>query len=223
MNILDLGIIQITSQLTPEHDRYKLLCNDCIPSCVASSSNYVLIGPPNKELEEETVKLGGKYSNYLAWEKDMSRKWRQGIKLISNEWVGFFADDVYPDKDWFESMSSFLSDKKPGQYGFRLTSKDDKRHQFGEDWMQFPNKRLMLQHRPLKYDVETGWIEDSPTAYVANCVVHRDVLKDVEPFGLFGKAPDVMWSLAIRECGYEIGFNPLARAYHVGNRRDNRE
>jgi GT2 family glycosyltransferase len=89
--------------------------------------------------------------------------------------------------------------------------------------MQFPNPRIQNTHRPLRYNIETGEIEDSLTAYVANCVVHRDVLRMVEPFGIYGSAPDVMWSLAIRSCGFPIGFNPKARAYHLGNREDNRK
>jgi GT2 family glycosyltransferase len=220
--IMDLGIVQITSNHPEEHPRTLLLKEKSIPLCIASSTNYVLVGPPNTALDKIVVDAGGEYSNYNAWERDMSRKWRQGISRLNNEWIGLFADDVYPDEMWLENMSKFLAKKKPGQYGFRLTDYSDMRHEHGEDWMQFPNQKLMLTHRPLDYNIETLEVEDSPTAYVANCVVHRKVLDTIEPFGLYGSAPDVMWSLAIRKCGFPIGFNPGARAFHVGDRKDNR-
>ena len=219
---MDLGIIQITSHLKPGDARYKLLCERSIKGCIESSEDYVLVSPPNSDLQGYTDEMGGIFSPYFAWERDMSRKWRQGISHLNNDWVGFFADDVFPDEEWHGNMSEFLKDKEPGQYGFRLTNDLGQRHEQGEDWMQFPHRTLMLPHRPLNYKVETGWIEESPTAYVANCIVHRKVLEQVEPFGLFGNAPDVMWSFAIRKCGFPIGFNPKARAFHVGDRKDNR-
>ena len=218
---MDLGIIQITNQDTK---RFSLLVDKIIPACIdIAEGKYTLVSPPNDKLEEEVIRMGGIFSSYFAWDKDMSRKWRQGIQTRKEEWVVFFADDILPDSDWLREMKSFLKDKPPGQYGFRLTDEGGKRHEFGEDWMQFPNRRLGLPHRPLSYDIQSGEIEDSPTAYVANCVVHRDVLAQIEPFGIYGSAPDVVWSLAIRSCGYPIGFNPKARAYHLGNREDNRK
>jgi len=220
---MDLGIVQITSTHESSHPRAKLLKEKSIPSCIASCANYVLVGPPNKELGKFVTSKGGKYSEYTSWERDMSRKWRQGIAVLDNEWIGLFADDVYPDELWLENMSKFLENKKPGQYGFRLTDYNNRRHEFGEDWMQYPNKQLMLSHRPLDYNIETLELEDSPTAYVANCIVHRKVLDMIEPFGLYGSAPDVMWSLSVRKCGFPIGFNPAARAFHVGDRGDNRK
>ncbi len=89
--------------------------------------------------------------------------------------------------------------------------------------MQFPNRQLKLSHRPLDYNIETGEIEQSPMAYVANCFAHRDLLAMVEPFGIYAAAPDVAWSMAIKSCGFPISFNPKARAYHLGDRKDNRE
>lgn len=221
---LDLAIIQVTSNLPDGHVRYKQIKNDIISNCIKTSDKkYVFVSPKDlPELQEKIEKHGGKFCKFDGWDVDKMSKFRLGLRNIDAEWIGIFDDDIYPDENWKENMSNFLKDKEPGQYGFRLTDAEGDRHQFGEDWMQFPNHKLMLQHRPLKYDIETGWVEDSPTAYVANCVVHRDVIKKVEPFGLFGKAPDVMWSLAIRQCGFKIGFNPKARAYHVGDRNDNR-
>jgi len=220
---MNLGIVQITSHLKSGDGRYKLLCERSIKGCIESSEDYVLVSPPNSDLEGYTNEMGGIFSPYFAWERDMSHKWRQGISHLKNDWVGFFADDVFPDELWKNKMSKFLENKKPGQYGFRLTNDLGERHEHGEDWMQFPSMSLQLPHRPLDYNVETGVVEDSPTAYVANSIVHRDVLEQVEPFGLFGNAPDVMWSFAIRKCGFPIGFNPKARAYHVGDRKDNRK
>jgi GT2 family glycosyltransferase len=218
---VDLGIIQITNKNTK---RLALLIDKIIPSCIQiSNTKYTLVSPPNSQLEHSVKKLGGTFSPYHAWDKDMSHKWRQGIPTRPEEWIAFLADDILPDAQWFEEMNIFLKDKVPGQYGFRLTDEDGNRHEFGEDWMQFPHARLRLAHRPLKYDIENGEIETSPTAYVANCIVHRDVLAQIEPFGIYGSAPDVTWSIAIRSCGYPISFNPKARAYHLGNREDNRK
>tara|TARA_R110002060_G_scaffold36157_1_gene47059 strand:- start:120 stop:785 length:666 start_codon:yes stop_codon:yes gene_type:complete len=221
---MDLGIIQITTHPKNEK-RYELFKEIAIPACIkASKGKYVLVSPPNNDLQKYVESLGGKFSEYTAWEKDMSRKWRQGLQHRKEEWVGFFADDTFPDENWCTDMETFLKDRPPGQYSCRAENYfDGTRHQFGEDWMQFPNRRLGLAHRPLKYDVKTGYVEDSPTAYFAVCLVHREVLSIVEPFGIFGAAPDVMWSLAIRECGYPIKFNVNARFYFgIGNREDNR-
>ena len=218
---MDIGIIQITNKNTK---RANLLIDKIIPKCIEiTNGKYTLVSPPHPQLESALGLLEGEFSSYMAWDKDMSHKWRQGLKTRKEEWIVFLADDILPDNDWFKEMSVFLENKEPGQYGFWLTDEEGNRHEFGEDWMQFPNQRLRLPHRPLKYNIETGQIEDSVTAYVANCVVHRDVLAQVEPFGIYGCAPDVSWSLAIRSCGFPIGFNPKARAYHLGNREDNRK
>jgi len=218
---MDFGIIQITNKNTK---RASLLIEKIIPQCIKiSQGKYTLVSPPHALLEASVSELGGIFSSYSSWDKDMSHKWRQGLETRTEEWVVFLADDILPDEEWFEEMNIFLKDKPPGQYGFRLTDDNDKRHEFGEDWMQFPNRKLNLPHRPLSYNIQTGATEDSPTAYVANCIVHRDVLSQVEPFGIYACAPDVSWSLAIRSCGFPIGFNPKARAYHLGNREDNRK
>lgn len=218
---MDLGIIQISNK---NIKRKELLLETIMSKCVAASgANYTLVAPFDEELKSAVENLGGVFSEYTAWEKDMSHKWRQGLRTRKEEWVAFFADDIQPDDEWRESMSFFLRDKRPGQYGFRLTNASGQRHEFGEDWMQFPSRLTGANHRPLHYNIETGETEDSLTAYVANCVVHREALEKVEPFGLYGAAPDVLWSLAIRECGFPIGFNPRARAFHLGGREDNRK
>jgi GT2 family glycosyltransferase len=218
---MNLGIVQITNQ---NPIRRKLLLSKIIPKCIEiCNGNYTLVAPNNEELKNLVEDLGGVFSNYTAWEKDMSRKWRQGLQTRKEEWIAFLADDILPDDDWYTNMSKYLKDKQPGQYGFRLTDAEGKRHEFGEDWMQFPSRKTGATHRGLNYDTTTGEIEDSLTAYVANCVVHQDVLKMVEPFGIYGSAPDVVWSLSIRQCGFPISFNPLARAYHLGDRQDNRK
>jgi hypothetical protein len=218
---MDLGIIQITNHNTK---RLSLLIEEIIPECIKiSKGKYTLVSPPNEKLKKSVVNQGGTFSPYNAWDKDMSHKWRQGMGTRKEAWIGFFADDILPDEEWLTEMESFLKNKPPGQYGFRLTDENDKRHEFGEDWMQCPHPRLGLPHRPLAYNIQTGEVENSPTAYVANCIVHRDVLSQVEPFGIYGSAPDVAWSLAIRSYGYPVGFNPKARAYHLGSREDNRK
>ena len=218
---MNLGIIQISNK---NAKRKKLLVDKLILQCIkASDKNYTLVAPHDEELKLAVEEKGGIFSPYTAWEKDMSRKWRQGLQTRHEEWIAFFADDICPDNEWRENMATFLHDKKPGQYGFRLTDENGNRHEFGEDWMQFPSRHTGATHRGLRYNIETGEIEDSLTAYVANCVVHQSVLKTIEPFGLYGNAPDVVWSLAIRQCGFPVSFNPLARAYHLGNRKDNRK
>lgn len=220
---MDLGIIQVTSDLADGHPRYTLMLERVIPACIkASNKKYVLVAPRESLLTNLVKELGGEFVIYTGWEVDKMRKFRLGMSRVNSEWVGIFDDDIAPDENWEKSMREFLDNKNPGQYGFRLTDDSGQRHEFGEDWVQFPSKALMLPHRPLDYNIETGYVEESPTAYVANSIVHRDVLKQVEPFGLFGNAPDVMWSFAIRKCGFPIGFNPKARAYHLGDRKDNR-
>ena len=221
---MDLGIVQITSKPRSQK-RYGLFKEIAIPACIkASNGNYVLVSPPNNELRKHVENLGGIFSEYIGWEKDMSRKWRQGLQLRNEEWVGFFADDTLPDENWHNDMEEYVKDKPPGQYGFRGENYfDNSRHQFGEDWMQFPSRKYGLPHRPLNYDVKTGYVEHSPTSYLAVCLVHRDVIKMVEPFGIYGAAPDVMWSMAIRECGFPIDFNVNSRFYFgLGTRADNR-
>ena len=218
---MDFGIVQITNQNTK---REKLLINEIIPKCITmTNGKYTLVSPENSALQQTVEEQGGIFSLYGAWDKDMSRKWRQGISTRPEEWIIFLADDILPDESWLDKMTEYLRDKPPGQYGFRLTDASGRRHEFGEDWMQFAHRQLKLAHRPLSYNIETGEIEQSPMAYVANCVVHRDVLAKIEPYGIYGAAPDVVWSMAIRSCGFPIGFNPKARAYHLGDRKDNRE
>jgi len=220
---IDLGIIQVTSNLKETHPRCILMKEKVIPSCIsASNKNYVLVSPLKPAMQSFVEESGGVFSVYEGWDVDKMRKFRQGLEYMKAEWVGIFDDDIVLDVNWKTEMEEFLKDKPPGQYGFRLTNEDNQRHQFGEDWMQFANQKRRLVHRPLNYDIQTGYVEDSPTAYVANSIVHKNVLAKIEPFGLFGKAPDVMWSFAIRQCGFPIGFNPKARAYHVGNRKDHR-
>ena len=217
---MNLGIVQITSASTK---RKKLLVDKIIPKCIeVSNGNYTLVSSHCPILKTAVEELGGTFSEYTAWERDMSRKWRQGLETRKEDWVCFLADDILPDDKWHSEMTEYLSNQPPGQYGFRLTDEDGKRHEFGEDWMQFPENTTQAAHRPLNYDIDTGHIEASLTAYVANCVCHKDVLAQVEPFGLFQLMPDVMWSLAIRECGFPISFNPKARAFHLGDRDDNR-
>ena len=218
---MDFGIVQITNENTK---RERLLAEEIIPKCCSiTGGKYTLVSPPNDSLQRAVERHGGTFSLFTAWDRDMSRKWRQGIATRPEEWVVFLADDILPDDSWLKEMTTFLSDKPPGQYGFRLTDEQGKRHEFGEDWMQFPNRKLNLTHRPLGYNIETGEIELSPTAYVANCFAHRDVLAMIEPFGIYAAAPDVSWSMAIRSCGFPISFNPKARAFHLGDRQDNRK
>ena len=220
MSSIDLGIVQISSSDTK---RKKLLMEKIIPKCIEiSNRNYTLVSSHCDEMKKFVEDLGGTFSTYTAWERDMSRKWRQGISTRKEEWVCLLGDDILPDNNWLSEMESYLKDKEPGQYGFCLVDETGNRHEFGEDWMQFPDPVRGLPHRPLDYDTETGEIEDSKTAYVANCVCHRDLLAQVEPFGLFQLCPDVMWSLAIRDYGFPISFNAKATAYHLGNRKDNR-
>jgi len=220
MSSLDLGIVQISSGDTKRKD---LLMNKIIPHCTeVSNGNYTLVSSYNEDMKTQVELLGGTFSEYTAWERDMSRKWRQGISTRNEEWICLLGDDILLQDDWLEEMSTFLKDKEPGQYGFRLVDGNGKRHEMGEDWMQFPDPIRGLPHRPLDYNIETGEIEQSNTAYVANCIVHRDLLAKIEPFGLFQFCPDVMWSLAIRDYGFPISFNPKASAYHLGDRKDNR-
>lgn len=220
MSQLDLGIVQITSADTK---RKKLLLDTIIPKCIEiSGGNYTLVSSLCEKLKDRVESLGGTFSTYTAWERDMSRKWRQGISTRSEEWICLLADDILPDDDWLFQMTSYLRNKEPGQYGFRLVDAGGERHELGEDWMQFPDPVRGLPHQPLDYNTDTGEIQDSKTAYVANCVCHRDVYNKIEPFGLFQLCPDVMWSMAIRDCGFPISFNPKATAHHLGNRKDNR-
>jgi len=220
MSLLDLGIVQISSGDTKRKD---LLLSKIIPLSVeVSSGNYTLVSSHNDEIKNLVEELGGTFSTYTAWERDMSRKWRQGIATRNEEWICLLGDDILLHDTWLSEMTDFLKDREPGQYGFRLVDENNNRHEFGEDWIQFPDPVRGQPHRGLEYNIETGEIEQSETAYVANCVVHRDVLAKVEPFGLFQLCPDVMWSLAIRDYGFPISFNPKAGAYHLGNRDDNR-
>lgn len=221
---IDFGIIQITTTPSRKNiSRMIDLKNEVIPACVeASKGNYTLVSPENRRLKETVESLGGTFLEYSAWEKDKSRKFRDGLKTRSEEWIGFWDDDIIPDSEWRANIDEFLQDAPPAQYGFRLTDRMGHRHEFGEDWMQFPNQSLGLRHRGLRYDVETGYIERSPTCYVSNSIVHRDVYRMVEPFGIFQQAPDVGWSFAIKDAGFGVDFILSARALHIGNRKDNR-
>tara|TARA_R100000008_G_scaffold86641_1_gene80617 strand:+ start:668 stop:1333 length:666 start_codon:yes stop_codon:yes gene_type:complete len=217
-----VGIIQITSQAT-NPARFSLLKDRIVPALIDSSEgNYTLVSPPNEELRATVTQLGGQFKEYTGWEVDKNRKFREGIPQRQEAWVAFLDDDILPDEEWMDSMKGYLEDKAPGQYGFRLTDDAGSRHEFGEDWMQFASPKFGLRHRGLKYDVATGYIEQSPTAYVSNSFIHKDVFNYVQPFGLFGKAPDVSWCFAIKQAGFPVGFNVHARAYHLGDRKDNR-
>jgi len=219
---MELGVIQITSEIKSQ-ERYDTLLHDIIPKCIeVSSGRYCIVSPDNSHLEEHVEKLGGSFIEYKGWERDKSRKFREAIPSRQEEWVAFLDDDILPDDEWYDNMADFIFYSDPGQYGFRLTDREGNRHEHGEDWMQFPSPRFNLAHRGLQYDINTGYVEQSPTAYVANCVIHRDVYNMVHPFGIFGKAPDVNWCFAIKEAGFPVGFNVKARAYHLGDRKDNR-
>ena len=180
---IDFGIIQITTAPSKKNlSRMINLKDEVVPACIeASKGNYTLVSPENRRLKEAVESLGGTFLEYNAWEKDKSRKFRDGLRTRNEEWIGFW-----------------------------------------DDWMQFPNKPLGLRHRGLKYDVETGYIERSPMCYVSNSIVHRDVYRMVEPFGIFQQAPDVGWSFAIKDAGFDVDFILSARALHIGNRKDNR-
>lgn len=218
---MNVGIVQITSA---GQKRHELLTAEIVPACIELSRGcYSLVSPSNPDLMELVTGLGGTFVEYDAWERDMSRKWRQGLSTRMESWIGLFADDILPDDEWMARTEAFLKECPPGQYGFRLTDRNDRRHPNGEDWMQAADARSGARHRPLWYDEVTGAIEQSPTAYVANCVVHREVVNQVQPFGVFGMYPDVLWSMALRSYGYPIGFNPTARAYHLGDRSENRD
>ena len=52
--------------------------------------------------------------------------------------------------------------------------------------------------------------------------LYRSIFEMVEPFGIFQQAPDVRWSFAIKEAGFDVDFILSARALHIGNRKDNR-
>jgi len=219
---LDLGIVQIT---TDSPKRVRLLRKVSTINQRLNKGRYTLVGPDKEEFKDivnTSNDTGTIYCVYNGWEVDQGRKWRCGMHTRKEEWIAFLADDIELDENWHAEMAIFLNNREPGQYGFRLTDENGNRHEFGEDWMQFPNRSLQLSHRPLRYDINTGWIEQSPTSYVANCVVHRDVLAMVEPFGLYKAAPDVGWSFANRQCGFPVGFNPKARAFHLGDRGDYR-
>ena len=197
--------------------------NTIVPKLVdISQGKYTLVSPANSQLQETVETAGGHFLEYSGWEVDKSRKFREAIPYRQEEWVVFLDDDILPDEEWLATTTTFLQDVPPGQYGFRLTDEEGNRHEFGEDWMQFPSPKYNLQHRGLKYDVDAGTMETSPTSYVANSVVHRDVYNYVHPFGLFQKAPDVNWCFAIKQAGFPVGFNLAARAYHLGDRSDNR-
>jgi GT2 family glycosyltransferase len=219
---VELGIIQVTSAINSD-ERYKALTDQIIPKCIeVAGGHYTIVSPPNDHLSEYVQSQGGTFIEYTGWEKDKSRKFREALPLRQEEWVVFLDDDILPDDLWLQEMQEFLFDREPGQYGFRLTKPDGTRHQFGEDWMQFPSPKYKLRHRGLDYNIETGYVEQSPTAYVANSVVHRDAYNFIQPFGIFGKSPDVNWCFAIKEAGFAVGFNVKARAYHLGDRGDNR-
>jgi len=218
----DLGAIQVTSAVKSV-DRLDSLKNRIIPKWIeVTEGKYTLVSPPHPELQETVEKLGGHFLVYTSWEVDKSRKFREAIPHRQEEWVVFLDDDILPDEEWLDTTVSFLQSAQPGQYGFRLTDERGNRHEFGEDWMQFPSPKHHLHHRGLKYDVDAGTMETSPTSYVANSVVHRDVYNYVHPFGLFQKAPDVNWCFAIKQAGFPVGFILPARAYHLGDRSDNR-
>lgn len=220
---MDIGIIQITSNFKEQNQRFFDLKEKIIPKlCDITSGKYTLVSPPNESLRQTVESNGGTFIEYSAWDKDKNRKFREGMNLRQEEWVVFLDDDILLSDTWLAEISSFLEDKVPGQYGFRLVDQDGNRHELGEDWMQFVSQKFRLHHRPLEYDIETGFIERSPTSYVSNSVVHRDVYNFVEPYGVFQKAPDVTWCFAIKEAGFPVDFCLGAWAYHLGDRGDNR-
>lgn len=222
--MIDLGIIQITTAPSKRNIKRMMALNkEIIPKCIeVTGGKYTLVSPPNSRLQETVESLGGEFVEYFAWEKDKSRKFREGMKSRTEEWVGFWDDDILPDENWIQEIENFLKNAVPAQYGFRLTDREGNRHQFGEDWMQAPNSQLRLSHRGLNYDVESGYIERSPTCYVSNSIVHKSAYEMVEPFGIFQQAPDVAWSFALKDAGFPVDFCLKARAYHIGNRKDNR-
>ena len=222
---MDVGIVQVTSEFSSKNmHRLELLKEQIIPSFIeiVGGGHYTLVSPPNDELRELVTSLGGVFVEYSGWKKDKNRKFRDGMRTRTESWVAFLDDDILPDDQWLDHCMEFLNGAKPGQYGFRLTDEDGKRHEFGEDWIQYPSRHFNLRHRGLRYDVATNFVEQSPTAYVANSFVHREAFEMVEPFGIFGKAPDVNWCFAIKEAGFPVGFIVKARAYHLGDRKDNR-
>jgi len=221
-----IAIVQICCE---KLKRQNLLAEKTLPKCLESVSKYVLVCPPVEEggkLGLTIKELDVPHLWFHGWDKDMSAKWREGLdNLVNNtrcQWLALLADDVYPDEDWASEMEAYLTDKSPGQYGFRLSEKNGQRHHQGHDWMAMIDTPYGRKVKKLNYNIETGECEESGTPYVANCVIHRDVYKSIPPFGIFGRSPDVQWSLAIREAGFPVKFNPKARAYHVGNPLDNR-
>ena len=220
---MNFGIIQITSNFKQKNKRFNDLKEKIIPKLTSiSKGNYTLVSPPNDELQEIVESNGGTFLKYSAWNRDKNRKFREGIKTRPEDWVAFLDDDILLSDDWLDKMTIYLKDKQPGQYGFRLVDENGNRHEFGEDWMQFFSQKFKLRHRPLKYDLETGFVEQSPTSYVSNSVVHKDTFNFVEPYGIFQRAPDVTWCFAIKEAGFPVDFCLKAWAYHLGDRGDNR-
>ena len=147
------------------------LKNEVIPACVeASKGNYTLVSPENRRLKEAVESLGGTFIEYSAWEKDKSRKFREGLRLEmkSTAW----DDDIVPDSEWRVNIDEFLQDAPPAQYGFRLTDRMGHRHQFGEDWMQFPNQSLGLHHRGQDMMSRQVILKYSD-CYVSNSIVQK--------------------------------------------------
>jgi len=109
MTTLDLGIVQISSANTKRKD---VLLNKIIPTCVEiSGGNYTLVSSHDEEMKSLVGELGGTFSEYTAWERDMSRKWRQGIATRNEEWIALLADDILPQDNWLSEMTTFLQDK----------------------------------------------------------------------------------------------------------------
>lgn len=214
-----IGFIQISTKDSP---RKSNILATIIPKCAnLSVGNYVFVSSRDDDYKRVVEDCGGICVPYKGWEKDMSYKLRLGYEFLPEvEWIGILPDDIYPTDDfWVKSMKAFLAKKAPGQYGYRLLGLDGKRHPAGEDWMQSIGNRT----KKLYYDHAARKVEQSNSAYVACCVVHKSVFEYIPPFGIFGKAPDVQWSSAIRSAGFPVDFNIDASMYHVGARRDYRK
>lgn len=222
-----LSVIQIT---TPGSEKRKrLLLDQVIPRWTSLEVSYCLVSAEDSDLKKMVEMKGGTFLPYYGWEKDMSAKWRSAIPWIANDWCGFFGDDIYPSHHWLTGMCIFLEKQPPGQYGFRLITPEGDRciedrmaltpaWPFADTFYQNIARRCF----PLQYDAMTGEYQDSDYAYVANSVTHRKVFNYIQPFGLYNRAPDALWSYAIRDAGFKIGFNPKAICVHAGGKTDNR-
>ena len=183
---------------------------------------------PALRKQVDHVVLVGEHENF--WERDKGAKQRYGFQQCSNAtWVAFLDDDILVVDGWAESLMDYASQVGPAQIGFRLVNSSGNRHGHGEDWRHTPTvwpfwgNSWSGKHgpdpsrsRPLEY------FQNTAGSYVANGIVHRDVFEKVPPFGIFGQAPDVMWSFAIKQAGFPVLFCQRAVACHLGNKTDYR-